>query len=106
MSKTKLLLDVVDDLRFLADSLLTLCDAAVSGNQPEETAPEEAPAPAPTKPRIEFEQVRAFLADKSQDGYTDQVKELLSRYGAKKLSDISPDDYEGLMAEAEEIGNG
>ena len=35
MSKTKLLLDVVDDLRSLADSLQTLCDAAVSGNQPE-----------------------------------------------------------------------
>ena len=35
----------------------------------------------------------------------EQVKELLEKYGANKLSAINPDDYAAILKEAEVIGN-
>ena len=69
-----------------------------------ETEP-SAPA-APAKPVLTIEQVRAVLADKSRSGFTAEVRELLRKYGAAKLSQVDPANYEALMAEAEVLGNG
>lgn len=44
--------------------------------------------------------VRAVLADKSRSGFTDQIRELLEKYGAPKLSEIDPARYQNLMDEA------
>ncbi len=68
-----------------------------------------APTPEPTiqaKPAITLEQVRAVLAEKSHDGYTAEVRALLQKHGADKLSLIDPAEYESLMKDAEELGNG
>ncbi len=48
--------------------------------------------------------VRQLLAKKCQEGYTDQVKELLHKFGAEKLSDVAHKDYEELYYSAEGIG--
>lgn len=45
----------------------------------------EAPA-APAKPALTLEEVRAVLADKSRAGHTAEIRELLKKYGASKLS--------------------
>jgi hypothetical protein len=45
-------------------------------------------------------EVRAVLADKSRSGFTDQVRGLLEKYGAPKLSLIDPSWYQNLMDEA------
>ena len=118
MSKMKLLLDVVSDLRSLADSLQAVADAAVQDGleQPDQTT-EEKPAQEPEKntaakkeePPMEkpepkpltLEQVRAALAEKSRAGHTAEVKALLIKHGADKLSDIDPAEYPALLAEAE-----
>ena len=47
-----------------------------------------------------------MLGKKSIAGYTAQVKELLRKYGADKLSGIDPSQYPALMADAEVLGNG
>ena len=39
---------------------------------------------------LTLEEVRAVLADKSRAGYTEQVKELLKKHGADKLSAVDP----------------
>ena len=52
---------------------------------------------------VTLEDVRAALARKSRAGMTAQVKELLKKYGAAKLSEVKPDDYAALMEEAEEL---
>lgn len=44
--------------------------------------------PTAPKPAITLEHVRAVLADKSRHGYTSEVKALLHRHGADKLSEI------------------
>ena len=114
MSKMKLLLDVVSDLRSLADSLQAVADAVAQGGQeqPDQTT-EEKPAQKPEKKNaakqgekaepkpLTLEQVRAALAEKSRAGHTSEVKALLIKHGADKLSDIDPAEYPALLAEAE-----
>ena len=114
MSKMKLLLDVVSDLRSLADSLQAVADAVAQNGQeqPDQTT-EEKPAQKPEKKNVAkqvekaepkpltLEQVRAALAEKSRAGHTAEVKALLIKHGADKLSDIDPAEYPALLAEAE-----
>ena len=64
---------------------------------------EAAPAPAKT---YSLEEVRAILAEKSRDGFTAQIRDLLQKYGATKLSEVDPTRYGGLVADAEVLGNG
>ena len=54
-----------------------------------------------TKPTLTLEEVRAVLADKSRAGHTAEIRELLKKYGANKLSLVDPKHYEALLREAE-----
>lgn len=54
-----------------------------------------------TKPALTLEEVRAVLADKSRAGHTSEIRELLKKYGANKLSLVDPKHYEALLREAE-----
>lgn len=62
----------------------------------------EAPTDEPAK-EYTLEDVRAALAEKSRAGKTDEVKALISKYGADRLSSIDPSKYAALMADAEVI---
>lgn len=55
---------------------------------------------------VTLEQVRAVLAEKSRAGHTDAVRGLLIKYGAKKLSEIDPEKYPLLLADAEALEDG
>lgn len=66
-----------------------------------QSEPKEVP-----KKQLSLTEVRAVLAEKSRAGFTKEVKELLIKHGADKLSDINPDEYEALLAEVEVLGNG
>ena len=106
MGKTNELSQAIDDLHRCGDALIGVADslrALFSGNDAEAEAQPtvEAAKPVPT-----LEQVRASLAEKSRSGYTAQVRELLIKHGAAKLSDIDPAEYPVLMADAGELGNG
>ena len=56
-----------------------------------------------TRRHASLEQVRAVLAEKSHDGFTEQVRGLLQKYGAQKLSAVDPSRYADLMRDAEEL---
>ena len=112
MSRIKLLLNVVGDMRSLADSLQAIA-TALEQSEPEDTpapapAPEMPPAPAsadlPPK-AITLEEVRAVLAERSHDGYTAEVRGLLQKYGAEKLSGVDPKHYAALLKDAEVLGH-
>lgn len=49
---------------------------------------------------VAVEDIRAVLAQKSQDGKSKEIKELLSKYGVAKLSAVKAEDYSALLAEA------
>ncbi|WP_100330389.1 rRNA biogenesis protein rrp5 [Bacillus xiapuensis] len=99
MSKIKLLLDVVADMRSLADSIQAVADA-MEGNEPVEEK-----EPAPKKKEITLEEVRAKLAEKSQAGLTAQVREIIQKYGGSKLSEVDPKHYADMLKDAEVLGN-
>ena len=61
---------------------------------------------ADAKLAVSLEDVRRVLAQKSVEGHTEEVRALIERYGAKKLSDLGSECYEPLLMEAEGIGNG
>ena len=48
-----------------------------------------------------FTEVRTFLADKSRNGHTAEVKKILAAHGADKLSNRDKAEYAAVMAEAE-----
>lgn len=50
--------------------------------------------------------VRSLMVEKSRQGFTDEVRALVRKYGADRLSDVDPSDYPLLMADAEVLGNG
>ena len=101
MSRIKLLLDVVEDMCALADSLQTMANAIAGDDAAPE--PQTPTAAASTAKAVTLEQVRAVLAEKSHDGFTEQVRGLLQKYGAQKLSAIDPGRYADLMRDAEEL---
>ena len=70
------------------------------------TADETPDAATPAEPQLTLEQVRAVLADKSRMGFTAEIRTLLQKYGAAKLSGIDPTNYKALVADAEVLGNG
>ena len=93
MSRIKLLKDIVDDMHALADNLGTLA-SALESDKP--VAPEK-----PAKPELSLSDVRAVLAKKSQEGFTTEIKALIEKYGAEKLSAVEPMHYEALLKEVE-----
>lgn len=102
MSKIKLLLDVVEDLRSLADSVQAVADAMMQSDAPAPAAePEHTEPPAAPAKKVTLEDVRAVLAEKSHDGLTAEVRGLLQKYGAQKLSGVDPKHYPALLKDAE-----
>lgn len=111
MGKVKLLLDVIDDLRSLADSLDAVAEA-MTYSDPPDREPEKAVAAPSTSPPLEEsavlqqkpmckEELRAFLGEKSLAGHRDAIQALIRKYGGKKFSDIDPKHYPALQKDAE-----
>lgn len=128
MSKIKLALDVVSDLKSLAESIETLVHAMESNEvaneeptkkkskakakveEPEnkelevgeatiETPVEE----APEEKQPTLEEVRAAMADKSRDGHREAVKAIITKYGANNLSSLDPKHYASALKEVGEL---
>ena len=85
---------VIEELRACAATLSQLSRIAYMLSKMSES---EEPAPA-------LEEVRAILAKLSVAGHSAAVKSLIAKFGADKLSDITPEQYAALLKEAERIG--
>lgn len=96
MSNANLLLNVIKDMRSLADSLQAVADTMPERESKSEKADPVAEIKTPT-----LEEVRAVLAEKSRKGHTADIKALLIKHGADKLSEISPTEYQSLLKDAE-----
>ncbi len=68
------------------------------------TEPETQPATQAEEQKVyTFAEVRKAFSAKSHAGYTDEVKALIARYGADKLSAVKEEDYPRLMEDLEAI---
>lgn len=63
------------------------------------------PAPQKEEKAPTFEEVRGFLAEISRSGKTAEMKALLSKYGAVKLSDVKKEDFPSLLKDAKELAD-
>ena len=107
LNVAQLVLQVVKDMRQLSDSVQKVCDTVMEGLSEEEQP--KAIEQKPTKkaePDISLEKVRGVLAQKSQEGFTAEVKSLIQKFGANRLSEIDPKDFKAVLEEAEGLGNG
>lgn len=132
MSKIKLALDVVSDLKSLAESIETLVYAMETNEsiitnevaeeptkkkskakakveepiieEPEvEEEVQEEKEPAPEEKQPTLEEVRAAMADKSRDGHREAVKAIITKYGASNLSSMDPKYYASALKEVGEL---
>ncbi|MDU4379504.1 MAG: hypothetical protein E7I57_08735 [Anaerococcus vaginalis] len=96
MSRIKLLMEIKEDAENLASSIGVLLTALESDEELKERVKQE-------EKTYEIEDVRKILADKSRLGHTAKIRELLEKYGAKKLSEIDPSNYKDLVADVEKL---
>lgn len=107
MKKVSDLLDainlVITNMRNLADSMQEVADVLTESKPKRESTSKN-----PKKEKVKtytLEDVRAVLAEKSQNGLTAEVKNLISKFGGNKLSDINPENYAEVIKAAEVLGN-
>ena len=105
MSKMAEMAQTIEELRTAAASINAAADwlyQQFSGTA-EEPAPQPETAQAEPEPKkeLKLEDVRKVLAERSRAGYTTQIRELLLKYGASKLSAVDPKDYEALLFDVE-----
>jgi len=100
MSKMSEMALTIEELR---RSAAAISDAA---NWLAEQFSSNGPAPeAPAEPVLTLEAVRAVLAEKSRAGYTAQIRSLLQKYGADKLSGVDPANYKVLLSDVEGLNH-
>ena len=115
MSKMSQLAAEIEELRHcgeiligISDSLRDLFCGSDKTDEPKDAPEAEKPTPKKSEPEKKapaLADVRA-LAEKSRDGFTAQVRAIITAHGANKLSEIDPAEFPSIMKEAEVLGNG
>lgn len=104
MGKTSELDLCIGELRSAARSLTAAADSLASlfsgSGAADPEAPPKTEPPTPKQKPVTLEQVRAVLAEKSRSGHTAEVRALLVKHGAAKLSKVDPAEYAALLTEA------
>ena len=97
MSKVSEMAATIEDLRKCAATINDVATWLAEAFSSEESAKET----PDTEPALKLEDVRVVLAEKSRKGHTAQIRSLLQKYGANKLSEIDPANYKALLADVE-----
>lgn len=102
MSKMSEMAATIEDLRSAAAAINEAANWLAEQFSGDEPVPEKTVS---AEPVLTLEAVRAVLADKSRAGFTAQIRSLLQKYGANKLSEIDPTRYGGLLADVEGLND-
>lgn len=105
--------EVINALNALTDALTKLTEQITHKEMDKFEQiypPAEEQQPEPINPKtpaksVTLAEVRAVLANKSRAGFTEEVKQLLMKHGAEKLSGIAETEYAALLEEAEKLGS-
>ena len=96
---------IVATIHRIGEDFITLADHLAAYYKPQTNTDEDASPETEETPAIKLEDVRTVLAEISRSGKTAQMKELLGRFGAAKLSDVKAEDYPTLLEAAKEVKN-
>ena len=104
MSKISELGTAISDLRTAASAINGVADSLeemFSGNEAAEASVEE-------KQPVTWEKFSAIITDISRASrdHSNKLRAVVRKYGVSKLSEVSPEHYDAILAEAEEIKNG
>ena len=114
MNQLEMLEAIVKTLQQLADNITVYVKSMTDPDtpyaeiyDPAKDAPSEAQHPEPPKadPAVTLTDVRAVLAEKSRSGFKDDVKLLLQKHGAEKLSELAESEYAAVLKEAQALGS-
>ena len=107
-------LKMAEGFSLVASALMAIAEDSDSGSKGQQTV-EKVPEPVKAKGKaqtgaakdngsqVTIEDIRAVLAEKSQDGKSKEVKALLNQYGMAKLSAVAEKDYPGLLQKAKAL---
>lgn len=98
MSKMGDMAMTIEDLRNAAAAINDAADWLSRQFSGEPAVAEPAPA---KEPELKLEDVRAVLVDMSRKGHTAEIRALLQKYGAAKLSGVDPANYSALLKDVE-----
>ena len=91
----------IKELRSCGETIIGIANTLAgmfSSGTAEDTPPKEKPK------ALTREEVRHRMTVIAQAGHSAEVKALITKYGARKLSDIDPSRFEGLLKEADALG--
>lgn len=108
MNKTKIIQDIIVNIISISNNLEALAQVLNESILPisEETKTVEKElskdeAPKPKQPTLE--EVREAMAQKNREGHREEVKAVLLKYGAKKLTSLDEKHYADVLKEVGEI---
>ena len=109
MGKISELSILIDELKNCGETLIGISQglselfsgAAENQKSDELTTVTEEQSKTAEEKVLTLEEVRAVLAEKSRAGFTTQIREILVKHGAEKLSAVNPLEYEALLKEVE-----
>ena len=92
MEKIKLMNSLINDMRTLTNTLekIVQLENCKEDNNKEEKI-------------LTLEEVRAVLAQKSKEGFTDKVRDLINYYGCHKLSESDSKYYAEILQKVEKF---
>lgn len=112
MSKMGELAEILGELKHCGEILIGISESltelfsspAPEGENPSKEAAASEPRETPPKVKpLALEDVRTVLSDRSRCGHTAEIRALLKKHGAEKLSEIDPAEYPALLAEVEAL---
>ena len=90
---------------FMKEELSTLADEIRKCGEALQRIADLLKNDVPSEKLPTLEEVRAVLAKKAREGFTGEVKELLKKHGAERLSDVKAERYKDLLKDAEVMGD-
>lgn len=101
----KVLIQLSAELKALADEGFgTTSEASVQPvTKPAEVNAEPSVAGTSKVKKLTLEDVRKVAADKARQGFTDEVRMLIQKFGAQKLSDVPAEKYADFLKGLEEM---
>ena len=85
---------LLDELSSVVRELVTDVEGTATATPPEEEKKPKTPT---------LEDVRTVLAEISRSGKTAEMKALLGKFGATRLSEVKAEDYTSLLSAAKEL---
>lgn len=104
MNKTKIIQDIIVNLKGITDSLEALTGVLeIEQTEPKAKKEEVVAERAKNYKQPTLEEVRAAMAEKSKAGHREEVKAILLKYGVKKLTSLDEKHYAEVLKEVGEI---